>query len=31
LVRRAFITKADGGRWTLGILALEEKIAQARR
>jgi len=27
-VRRACITKADGGRPPLGILALEDKIAQ---
>jgi len=27
-VRRAFITKVDGGRRLLGILALEDKIAQ---
>ena len=27
-VRRALITKADGGRWPLGILALEDKIVQ---
>jgi retron-type reverse transcriptase len=27
-VRRALITKADGGRWPLGILALEDTIVQ---
>ena len=27
-VRRALIKKADGGRWPLGILALEDKIVQ---